>query len=794
MTTRILLLLTLSLGTLAAQKPEITTSLPVEQVLLGETTTLNIQIPGEQPNGPAKAVDTEGIELVQLDADFINRRIYAANIGLTAKRTGTLTAPSIAIPLRSGNQMTEDLTFESFPLDRIVWTEQTIGDQRTRLGTVILAPSGDIYEGQSIPITAKVLIPKSLPYRVSGYAEISKNNIGAWRLDPPFPPNYDQPVSPRPGNALRPRDISINNQTYQVVNFTTHAAPLKAGPVTIGPGKARSLQITVSSQKTTRGFFSSFSRSYAIELELPKLTFDALPLPAGAPADFNGAVGNFTLQTSIEEITDPKPGDPIMVEVTVAGEGNFSTLPAPELQASEAIWKTYPASRNDQLGDRRSRRGKVVFSQILRPLSNTSEIPPFGFSFFNPQTKSYQTIRSQPIPVQLSAAVATGNQAPPAGIIPIAEMTDILGLIDPKPFTTSSSPPAFLKYWQILPALLALTLITLIIKQHLPCLQNHKTERSQALDELRTVEDITESSSFLRAAANFAEKHQTTPSPFTSELIAERDQLCFQPGQSSSLKTERRQSILSELKKIAQHTSLLVLLLTLFFSPSTDASDHQLALQAWENKDYNRAKELYQNALQDGPNPDLLFNLGNTYQKLGESGLAALHYHRALTLEPNHPEALQNLAFLARLKGAPQPLLDSTPSWAQNLTVPALLTLAKIGAWLIALAILTHFALKSSPARLAFIWSLATGITLLLIAGFLFWIHPKPDPQPQPNAVIIAKNGSTLRTEASPAGSAILQTNPTTACRILATRGDWTYIELPNLSRGWIVSNALEKI
>ncbi|GHC59270.1 tetratricopeptide repeat protein [Roseibacillus persicicus] len=791
----ILFIFALSARLFTQELGDVSSSLPLQQVLVGEEALLNIQIYGEQPSSPLKSTEASPLSFRTLQPDILGRReVFSANLGVSSATTGTFTVPSFTVPLKSGDKTTRTFTMEVFPTDGLTWQNLRIGDQTYKIGSTLLHPRGTIYAGQSIPLTAKVLVPVALPVGSTGFAEIEKENIGAWRMEAPLPPNYDQQVSPRSPNAIQPREVRIDGERYHAINYVTFAAPLKDGAVKVGPGKIQGLQVQVTTRTNqARGFFGSFSRSYNLELDLPEVTFSATALPKGAPADFQGAVGDFTLEAALDVTSELKPGDPVMLSLTVSGEGNLDTLAPPVLDAPESNWKIYPSSRNEKDGARRTNQGTVVFTQILRPRVPIKEVPAFTLPFFNPKTAKYETLRSAPIPLNLSPVVSQSAGVPQAGLVPIAEMQDILGLIEPQPFRSKDGIQLGL-WWQIFPAAIVAVLAFLLIKRQLPRLQSNNPEKTRLHTELKELEELGTPSEFLRAAAHLAESHGLAGDEFVADLIEERDRFCFQPGeQPGKLENSRRQEIL---KNLREKLSLGIMLLTLFlvWQPTTAEAFHDKAQAAWDEGNYQEALDAYQLSLKDEKTPDLLYNIANCYYRLDQPGKAALFYRRALELNPSHPESLQNLAFLERKMGAiPTPESD-LPAWSKKLTTPLLTNLLLGLVWLFLIAVLIRFVLRSSRVQqLSTLTMIGTGLMGILF-GVLLFFHPGKEEIVELDTVLISDEPTEVRTEPSSGGSEILNANPSTACRVLTQRGNWSYIELPNQTRGWIESDALEPI
>lgn len=779
------------------QEPgEVTSSFPLQQVLVGEEALLNVQIFGEQPTGDLTSQTTSKLTFRALQPDVIARQISCTNIGVSSAVTGTFAVPAFNIPLKGGVKRSEPFTMEVFSPDSIRWQTLNVGSQSYRVGTVMLHPSGPVYAGQSVPLTAKVLFPIDLPVSSSGFAEIEKDNIGAWRMETPYPPNYaNQQVSPRPPNALRPREVRIDGRRYQVVNYVTVAAPLGDGPVTVGPGKIQGLQVQVSSREQRPGFFSSFSRSYNLELELPAVSFAAKPLPPGAPPEFRGAVGEFTLESALDVTTEMKPGDPVLLELTVSGRGNLDTLAPPAIEAPESSWKLYPPSRNETEGSRRSNQGAVSFTQILRPLVPIKEVPPFTLAFFNPETLKYEVLRSEAIPLNLAPANSgLGSGSPAAGLIPVAEMQDILGLIEPQPFAVRQ-PLRIGPWWQLPFFLVVLVLGGLIVRRQLPRWRVHDPQKDDLHRSLRDLENEKEPVVFLRAAAQLAEGNGLEEDDFLTTLLAERDQSCFQPGESvTEIPRNRRQEILAGLK---ERLGMIIACAALFLAwqPQEAMAFHAEAEAAWEEGDFEQARKAYELALEEGESPDLLYNLGNCYYRLDDPGTAAVFYRRALRLDPRHPEARQNLDFLERKMGAIPSYEEERPAWSERLSLPLVHGLLLLMLWVFLIALLARFARPSSQVQKFSALGMVGAVVVALLLGALRFFHPgAAEEASPPNAILVSTEASEVRTEPSAGGSVILNASPTTACRILTERGSWAYIELPNSTRGWIESERLKRI
>ncbi len=109
------------------------------------------------------------------------------------------------------------------------------------------------------------------------------------------------------------------------------------------------------------------------------------------------------------------------------------------------------------------------------------------------------------------------------------------------------------------------------------------------------------------------------------------------------------------------HIVILVSILLLFFSLTGYAfaaqgqSAEALFQQAnnlYGNGNYSQALQIYGKIItEDGVSGPLLYNLGNCYARLGQTGMAILNYERALRLAPGDSDIRGNLDLLRKNQG-----------------------------------------------------------------------------------------------------------------------------------------------
>lgn len=130
------------------------------------------------------------------------------------------------------------------------------------------------------------------------------------------------------------------------------------------------------------------------------------PLPeAGKPAAFKGAVGDFQIESGLEHNQFPA-GKTGKLIVMLSGSGNLQLVNAPEI-----IWPANFESFDVKTSDILSLTsvpvsGKKIFEYPFTIDTPGNYIfPPISFDYFDPASKSYKTLHTNPIPFTVSGEI-----------------------------------------------------------------------------------------------------------------------------------------------------------------------------------------------------------------------------------------------------------------------------------------------------------------------------------------------------------------------------------------------------
>ena len=187
--------------------------------------------------------------------------------------------------------------------------------------------------------------------------------------------------------------ISLSGQTYHVVEERTVLFPAVSGSTEIGPAS-----LAVPSE----------SGDELEEIQTLPLIFDVKSLPPGAPAGFNGAVGEFGIGADIRSIS----GDVtqlITLTFTLQGRGNIDLLPDPDWPETPQLKAFTGTPEVETTFEDGFLRGTLVYERLLVPqIAGDVVLPPITYAFFDPVAETYGEATTTGIPI----SVVLGEDAP----------------------------------------------------------------------------------------------------------------------------------------------------------------------------------------------------------------------------------------------------------------------------------------------------------------------------------------------------------------------------------------------
>jgi hypothetical protein len=396
-------------------------------------------------------------------------------------KAGTFTIPPQRIRVGGNALSTPKLTLNvSDSPGRSSASRPSQGTQPGNAGKFVFAelivPKKTAFVGEMVPVQIRLgFDPRAYPKLTDG-PEITGQGFTAQKLQ-----------------QSGENDETVDGRVYHVVTFKTAIAAARAGKFEIGPVKAKAQVMVARSRRSPRARspfdlfnddpfadpffanpFSQFGERREVEIKSDPVALEVKPLPPGAPPDFSGAIGNFTMTT------DAKPksvqvGDPITVTSTILGRGNFDRVGAPVID-DERGWHKYPPSSKFAKDDEVGISGTKTFETVLSPNEKKQSLPVMEFAYFDPVKEQYATLRSDPIAINIeggavvaASPVAVPPESPRSSVATPAKPHDILYQLAERPKVAQSFTPLYTRptFWsaQLIPLFALLGLIGWRIRQ-----------------------------------------------------------------------------------------------------------------------------------------------------------------------------------------------------------------------------------------------------------------------------------------------------------------------------------------
>ena len=743
----LLLFVTATARTFAQAGPSAEVSLGSSMVVVGEETYLTLLTRGvtiidwpDTPPGTAPlAVKRDVKQRFQINGYI--RDGYRFRV--MAFEPGVYRIPPFCFQTPSGEVSTQPLTLRVFPVEDLSTHGIKVGGTVTPYLTGVFLEKKNPYVGEQRDAEAKLYLSQAAPNRLSladgKVIQFEKDGLAAWRFT----------TVPEETGFLE-----YDGHRFSTYTYRSSVNALQDGPLSLGPGEADAVFYYRA---------SPFSRP----ITFPAATLNVRPLPDGAPAGFAGAVGNFSMK--VKPLNQELAwGDTLTVEIDLTGEGNIDKFPGPALQDPDRQWKQFEMIAKPAGEERRSSSGTARFSQLVRPLTPVEALPPYRFVYFDPLTSEYRTLESPPAPLSLQGGPS--NEPGAAGGLPFLPV----GSRPLKSF--GETLPGVLWWWQVIPALLVLVLISLAAKRRMEA-RRLAGEPTRALEAAISgvAESAGDRTEFYREAARVATRWKGGPE--FEDLYRTRDEICFRPDRKPVPVDEPEKSrILSLLRSLTP----LVIVGLLFLLPRGRA-------QALPD-DPALAKEEILAAMKAKPDAGHYHNLAICEKALGNPGQAALWGYRFKLHGGDAGELLQNLPG-SREKP------DAWPArWIALLPRGGYLQVIMAGGWsLLVMTVLLRTRREQTRPRTIAGLSIFGGVALVIGTAAWFW-YPADISYTPLQELAVVTGDSPVRNAPHDGAGTIRDTPVGSLCQVRGTRGEWARVVFPGGLAGWIKESGVEKI
>ena len=401
---------------------DVTVSAEAEPNPLGidEQLSLIITVTGSGESGRPQIPKIEGLKLmggpaVSNQFQWVNGQASASQsytYYFQAEREGSVKIPAISLNLGGKVYKTKEISlkvirdtgggqgnmprrrspfsiFDDLGLDE----DSPLRDRTPRRADVLVIAESDkknVYVGEQVTLTYKILT--QVPITQIEVKESPALN-GFWVEEIPTSKNPEA------------RTRVINGKQFAEYVIKKQALfPTSAGTQQI-PSSTFGLVVRTSSG----GFFSLGSQEAVLRKTEP-IAIKVAPLPeTGKPAGFNGAVGNFKLESSVDKPT-AETGEAVNLKITLSGTGNLKTItdfPLPELPG----FKIYSSKSNDNPSFKNDAlQGTKTWEYVIIPQAPGQElIPEFKFDYFSPDSRQYRFERAGRLEVAIRKGKGVGT-------------------------------------------------------------------------------------------------------------------------------------------------------------------------------------------------------------------------------------------------------------------------------------------------------------------------------------------------------------------------------------------------
>jgi len=415
---------------------QITAQLDRHSLPLGESAQLAVTVKDSQPvelNVPS----VDGLEITpigqQSSMQVINGAVFAEVRYLyqvTPNRSGDFTIPAILVPGGGSTQpialrvdTTPNPGSSPLPAPNVSGQQEDAAPADAKGDSAFLRvvlPKKELMVGELIPVDIKACFPAGVEASLNGLPMLTGGAFALNKLD---------------DNPKQTREI-IGGQPYNVITWSSALSAVEAGDYPLNLELPVMVRIREKSKpgagrSSSKDFFGDawpFDDSVADDI-FDQVTEKPLalhsdgslvriqPLPLqGRPLDFSGAVGKFEVSAEASA-TRAMTGDPITLRMKITGQGNFDRVVTNGLTPS-ASWKSYKPNARFESADRKGFAGTKTFEQTIVPIqAGSSEIPTLSFSYFDPDTRTYVTKTTSPIPIEIVPSTAATSAPVPGSAI-----------------------------------------------------------------------------------------------------------------------------------------------------------------------------------------------------------------------------------------------------------------------------------------------------------------------------------------------------------------------------------------
>lgn len=297
--------------------------------------------------------------------------VFNINVVIRPTQTGELTIPGLTLKYQG----------KSYPTDPIkIKVAEEYKDNSI----------SNSVELRFVPNKKEAYIGETVRYDLYSYSAVSVNGM-SFAENPEFNGFISELIEPKE----RGKQKKINGKRYTIQKIASYLlTPTKTG------------KLKIPSIKVNYSIFTRRGRQ-TILAKTTETSFKVNQLPSGAPKNFKGLVGEF----SITQKTDKKKlpvNDAITTRIKIKGSGNLAGIEDIILEQPNSF-EALPSTNTENISTGPfgfNGWKNYEFVSIPRQPGRFT-IPPVEISYFNIKSKKYETLKTKPIHVNVTGVADT---------------------------------------------------------------------------------------------------------------------------------------------------------------------------------------------------------------------------------------------------------------------------------------------------------------------------------------------------------------------------------------------------
>jgi hypothetical protein len=203
--------------------------------------------------------------------------------------------------------------------------------------------------------------------------------------------------------------VKINGQNARVFDVRIVLFPLIAGTADLSGIPVEYQQVSRNQRRRNGSVFDMIDDDFFgggsvvnMTAMASPISMEVQPLPAGAPDDFTGSVGDFSLSAATDKTTLPS-GDALTLTVTIRGDGEPKTVTKPKLPDLGQFEVFDPEITTGTAVNGSTLVTTKTFKYVIVPHRRGDyTLGPVAFPYFDPAKRAYAEAKSQPITISVT--------------------------------------------------------------------------------------------------------------------------------------------------------------------------------------------------------------------------------------------------------------------------------------------------------------------------------------------------------------------------------------------------------